>query len=135
MLGALLAFGALNAFAGGWFGLTGARGVPLEWLGGSPFRHYFIPSLILFVIVGGTLACAALTVLARWRYARPSALAAGIVLLVWIGTQLTIIGYVSWMQPATVIGGVFILLLSRRLAAELPLDQRGESLRGISASR
>jgi hypothetical protein len=31
-LGLLLAFGALNAFAGGYYGLSGARGVPTEWL-------------------------------------------------------------------------------------------------------
>ena len=37
LLGALLAFGALNAFAGGYCGLSGAEGVPRKWLAGSPF--------------------------------------------------------------------------------------------------
>ena len=37
LLGALLTFGAINAFAGGYYGLSGAKGVPLEWLEGSPF--------------------------------------------------------------------------------------------------
>jgi hypothetical protein len=64
----------------------------------------------------GTRACAALAVFARWRQARTSALAAGIVLLVWIAAQFAIIGYVSWMQPATVIGGVSILLVTRQVA-------------------
>jgi hypothetical protein len=32
LLGALLTFGAINAFAGGYYGLSGAKGVPLEWL-------------------------------------------------------------------------------------------------------
>ena len=31
LLGALVAFGAINAFAGGWYGLSGAPGVPLEF--------------------------------------------------------------------------------------------------------
>ena len=35
LLGALLAFGALNAFAGGYYGMSGAAGVPREWLAGS----------------------------------------------------------------------------------------------------
>lgn len=54
VLGSLLTFGALNAAYGGYYGLSGAKGVPLEWLSGSPFRDYFIPSLILLVVVGGS---------------------------------------------------------------------------------
>jgi hypothetical protein len=49
VLGTLLAFGAINAFAG-WYGLSGASGA-LEWL---------IPSLILLVVVGGALVLAAI---------------------------------------------------------------------------
>jgi len=45
VLGALLAFGAINAVAGGYYGLSGASGVPLEWLAGSPFRDYLVLTL------------------------------------------------------------------------------------------
>ena len=38
-LGGLLTFGALNALGGGYYGLTGAVGVPTEWLEGSPFAR------------------------------------------------------------------------------------------------
>ena len=44
-LGILLAFLALNAFGGGYYGMSGAKDVPLEWLEGGPFKNYFIPSL------------------------------------------------------------------------------------------
>lgn len=115
LLGALLTFGAINAFAGGYYGLSGAKGVPLEWLAGSPFSDYFIPSLILFVIVGGVFSFAAIAVFRRSRLARISAFVAGIVVLVWIGVQLAIIGYVSWMQPMTLLAGVFVLILVWRL--------------------
>jgi hypothetical protein len=111
-LGGLLAFGALNAFGGGYYGLSGARGVPVEWLQGSPFSDYTVPSLILFVIVGGSLLTAAIAVFARARIARASALTAGAIVLIWIAVQVAIIGYVSWMQPATTIGGVLILSLA-----------------------
>ena len=114
-LGSLLVFGAVNAFAGGYYGLSGAPGVPLDWLAGSPFKDYFIPSLVLFVIVGGTLGFAALAVFARFRLARRSAVLAGTIVLVWIAVQVAIIGYVSWMQPATFIAGLVILTLARRL--------------------
>lgn len=112
LLGALLAFGALNAFAGGYYGLSGADGVPREWLAGSPFTDYFVPSLILFVVVGGALALAAVMVFRRHRLARAGAFVAAAVLLVWIIVQLTIIGYVSWMQPVTFAAGLLMLALT-----------------------
>jgi hypothetical protein len=119
LLGALLAFGAINAFAGGYYGLSGAAGVPVEWLAGSPFSDYFIPSVILVVVVGGALAFAAVAVFAGFRLARISALAAAIVVLVWIFVQLAIIGFVSWMQPATALAGVLIFILASRLPGRM----------------
>jgi hypothetical protein len=117
-LGALLAFGALNAFAGGCYGLSGARGVPTEWLQGSPFASYFVPSLILFAVVGGSFLGAAIAVFARWRVARLLAFGAGAVVLGWIAVQLVIIGYVSWMQPTTGVAGLLVLALARLLPAQ-----------------
>ena len=111
LLGALLAFGALNAFAGGYYGLSGAEGVPREWLAGSPFSDYVVPSLVLFVVVGGALALAAIMVFRGHPLARAIACAAAAVLLVWIVVQVAIIGYVSWMQPATFAAGLLMLLL------------------------
>jgi hypothetical protein len=108
-LGGLLAFGALNAFAGGYYGMAGAEGVPREWLEGSPFDNYFIPSLVLFVVVGGSFLAAAIAVFAKLRVARSAAFAAGAIVLGWLAVETAIIGYVSWMQPATTIGGLLIL--------------------------
>lgn len=117
LLGTFLAFGALNAFAGGWFGLSGAPGVPTEWLDGSPFGTYFVPSLVLFFVVGGTLLLAAISVFTRSRNATLLSVIAGVILLGWIAIQVGIIGYVSWMQPATVIGAVLILGLASTLGS------------------
>lgn len=114
-LGALLAFIAVNAVGGMIYGLAGAEGVPAEWLQGSPFSSYRWPSLILGVVVGGALFAAAAAVFARSRLARPLALGAGAVLAVWIATQVAIIGYVSWMQPAIAISAVAILALAARV--------------------
>jgi hypothetical protein len=115
-LGGLLAFGALNAFAGGYYGLSGAEGVPINWLEGSPFSDYVVPSFILFSVVGGSFLVAAVAVFARARIDRASSFTAGAVVLLWIVVQVAIIGYVSWMQPATVIGGLLILLLASLLS-------------------
>ena len=111
----ILAFGALNSFGGGYYGLSGAEGVPTEWLEGSPFPDYFVPSLILLVVVGGSFLMAAIAVFAGLRMARAIAFASGLVVLGWLAAQLAIIGYVSWMQPTTAIAGVSILLLSSLL--------------------
>lgn len=119
-LGGLLAFGALNAFGGGWYGLSGAKAVPKEWLAGSPFNDYLIPSLILFVVVGGALLAAALAVFARWRNARLLAVLAGAVMLGWLVVQLSIIGYVSWMQPTTAAVAILILALALLLRPSVP---------------
>src|SRR5215204_6547998 len=109
-LGALLVFGAVNAFGGGYYVLSGAKGVPTEWLSGSPFPAYFVPSLILLVVVGGSFIVAAIAVFTGLRIARLAALTAGSVVLGWLAVQLAIIGYLSWMQPTTAIAGVMVLV-------------------------
>jgi hypothetical protein len=111
-LGGLLAFGALNAFASGYYGLAGAKGVPTEWLEGSVFADYFVPSLILFGFVGGLFLVAAVAVFTCLRISRLAAFGAGVVVLGWIAAQVAIIGYVSWMQPTTTVAGLLVLILA-----------------------
>ncbi len=111
-LGSLLVFAALNAFGGGYYGMSGAEGVPAQWLEGSPFGDYFIPSLILCVVVGGSFLIAAIAVFARFHFARPAAFSSVVVAFVWLAVQLSIIGYVSWMQPTTAIVGLVILIIT-----------------------
>jgi hypothetical protein len=131
-LGSLLAFGALCAFGGGYYGLAGAEGVPREWLEGTPFKDYFVPSLILLVVVGGTYLAAAGAVLVRSGFARLAGFGAGFVMLIWIAVELLMIGYVSWMQPATTAGALAVLvlawLLPRRTADGERLDWRGRGI-------
>jgi hypothetical protein len=111
-LGGLLVFGALNAFGGGYYGMAGAEDVPKEWLEGSPFDDYFIPGLVLFVVVGGSFLAAAIAVVVNLHVARVAALAAGAIVLGWLAVETATIGYVSWMQPATTIAGLLVLLLA-----------------------
>ena len=115
LLGILLLIVAVNAFAGGYNGMAGAEGVPLEWLDDSPFRSYLVPSLVLFFVVGGSCLFAAIAAFKGKKSARKAAIAAALVMLSWIGTQLVIIGYVSWLQPATVIAAILILMLATAL--------------------
>jgi hypothetical protein len=119
-LGAVLGFAALNAFAGGYYGLAGAKGIPREWLRGSPFPDYFVPSLILAVVVGGSFLIATVAVFARWRHDRILAITAAVIVFGWLAIEVAIIGYVSWMQPATGIAGVLIVALAWQLPSRLP---------------
>jgi hypothetical protein len=114
-LSKLLLLLAINAFAGGYYGLAGAKNVPTEWLKGSLFQNYFVPSLILFVFVGGSALIAAIAVLRRHQMARKAAFTCGAIVLVWLAVQVAIIGYVSWMQPTTAVAAIFILLLTWQL--------------------
>jgi hypothetical protein len=111
VLGAALAFVALNAFAGGIYGMLGARGVPRAWLQGSPFSSYFVPGLVLFVVVGGAFTVAALAVLGRRPVGLELAALAASILLVWLAVQVATIGLVSWLQPATGVAALGILVI------------------------
>ena len=114
ILGVLLAFLALNAFAGGIYAITGAEGVPVEWLHGSAFTSYLIPGLALFIVVGGSAALAAVSVFAKRESGFDAAKLAGWLLVVWLLAQLVIVGFVSWLQPATATLAVVILSLAYR---------------------
>lgn len=111
-LAAILLVVALNAFGGGCYGLAGARDVPKEWLEDSPFRSYFLPSLVLLIVVGGSSLTAALLSFINHRLKIKAAFIAGIIMLLWIGVQLGFIGYVSWLQPAVALAGVITLVLA-----------------------
>jgi GrpB-like predicted nucleotidyltransferase (UPF0157 family) len=115
VIAALLLFIALNAFAGGVYGMAGAPAVPREWLAGSPFESYRVPSLILIIAVGGSHLAAAAAVLHGSRRARTLTVLAGAILAVWITVQVALIGYVSWLQPAMAVVAVLTMVLSRRL--------------------
>ncbi|HCY77519.1 MAG TPA: hypothetical protein DHV28_16510 [Ignavibacteriales bacterium] len=114
-LGVLLLLLAINAFGGGYYGIAGAKDIPTEWLEGSPFQNYFIPSLILFVGVGGSALVAAILVFRQHNVASKAAFICVLIVLVWLIVQVAIIGYVSWMQPTTAIVSFLILLLNWKL--------------------
>lgn len=114
-LGTLLLLVALNAFGGGWYGMAGADAVPISWLEGSRFRDYFIPSMILFVVVGGSALLSAILVFMRQRKARFFSFLCVLIIILWLSIQIITIGYVSWMQPTTAAATFIILLLALKL--------------------
>jgi hypothetical protein len=105
-------FVMLNAFGGGFYGLNGAKAIPRAWLDGSPFHSFFIPSLFLFGVIGGGMLVATIVLLRKARLAPWVSLGMGVLLMLWIVVQVSIIGYVSWMQPTSFIAGAAIATLA-----------------------
>lgn len=112
ILGILLAFIALNALGGGYYGMAGAEAIPMEWLKGSPFKSYFVPALFLFLVVGGSCIVGAVAVFRNSKHARNISFFCSALLISWIVAQVAIIGYVSWMQPAIFISAIVIFILA-----------------------
>jgi hypothetical protein len=119
VLGILLLLVAINAFGGGYYGMAGAKNVPGEWLKGSPFHSYFIPSLILFVCIGGSALFAAIALFKQKIIARNAALFCGVFILIWLAVQVSIIGYVSWMQPVTATVAILIFFIAWHLPKKI----------------
>lgn len=108
IIAALGALTAANAIGGAIYGLRGAPNVPRQWLEGSPFHDYRIPSAILGVAVGGTSAASAATAWRGSSHAGPAAVLAGAALTGWIAAQVAIIGPRSFLQP--LMGGVGVVM-------------------------
>ncbi len=113
----------LNAFGGGYYGLSGAPGVDPAWLAGTPFSSYFVPSLFLFTVIGGGMAVATAAWILKSRVAPWLSLAMGVTLMSWIVVQVAMIGYVSWMQPVSLAAGAAVATLA------------GSALRGARRER
>ncbi len=108
---------AAAAVAGGVYAIAGAPRIPREWLQGTTFTTYFVPGLVLLILVGGSMAAAAAMLLAGASGARLMSLEAGVVLLAWMVAQLSMIGYRLWMQALPVALGVAVVVLSFALPA------------------
>jgi hypothetical protein len=71
--------------------------VPLEHLAGTWFPSFVGLGLILGIVVGGTHAAAAFALVTQRPRALLVAAVAGFAMLIWIFTEVAIIGY-SWLQ-------------------------------------
>jgi hypothetical protein len=109
----LAVFGALSALVGAVLAIAAnGAGVPLEYLANSPFSSYFVPGLILGVVVGGSQLAAAIALLAKRRSALPLSAVAGFGMLIWIFVELAIIRQYSWLQAAYfILGGLELILV------------------------
>ncbi|QGU08764.1 hypothetical protein COCCU_14370 (plasmid) [Corynebacterium occultum] len=120
LLVVLLMFGAVSAFCGAVLGIVfNGAGVPLEHLAGTPFSSFVVPGLILGVVVGGTQLAAGVALLTRSPRAPLMVAVAGFGMMIWIYTELALIGY-SWLQSIYFGLGIVELILVLALLGIAP---------------
>ena len=123
----LSALTAVNAVGGSLYGLRGAPRIPREWLEGSPFNDYKIPSVFLGIAVGGSSAMSAAT---AWRgndHAALATVAAGGILTAWVAAQVAIIGLRSFLQPLFGGVGLTMIALGSKLSCDADDDYRSSA--------
>lgn len=89
--------------------------IPLSWLDGSPFTNYLIPGLILFFVLAVFPIYTALGLLNNKFVYWQLSLMLGIALLIWIVTEIIIIGYQSNPPLQLIYGILGIIILSLTL--------------------
>ena len=109
---ALLLLNGFGAIAGGIGVMRDALPFPDVWLQDTPFHSYFLPGLILFLVVGSSQSAAAYAILRRHLLAKRAALFAGIVLTGWMIGELALIGFRAPIQVWFLSLGMFELGLS-----------------------
>lgn len=106
---------AANAVGGAVYGLAGAPSVPSEWLEGTTFDSYVVPSLVLGAVIGGSQLVAGVLLARRNRGAGTALVLAAAILAAWIAAQVLVIGYVSPLQPVMLVVAAIEAELARGL--------------------
>ncbi len=129
LLPVLLLFQAIGALYGGISLMLKPDGsimqMPLSWLQPSPFANYFIPGLILAVVLGcfPVFIVYGLLFMPKWNFGYLNiypkrhwsltfALYLGIMLVCWINVQLLMVQQYFWLQPIMALTGLLIIVTS-----------------------
>jgi hypothetical protein len=111
----LMAFQGLSGILGGTALVLDPTGnalqMPLTLLEGSPFDDYFIPGLILLVILGIFPLVVLIGVVRGRTTAWLGSIVIGLALLVWIGVEIFMIGYHNKPPLQLIYGVVGFLIL------------------------
>jgi hypothetical protein len=98
----------------------------VDMLQGTPFTNFLIPGLVLFLFVGifpilvsyGLLRqpswqwAEAINVCKKYHWSWTASWAAGVIMLIWIIVETSLLGYVSFLQPVITVWGVAIITLT-----------------------
>jgi hypothetical protein len=98
----------------------------VDMLQGTPFTNFLIPGPVLFLFVGifpilvsyGLLRqpswqwAEAINVCKKYHWSWTASWAAGVIMLIWIIVETSLLGYVSFLQPVITVWGVAIITLT-----------------------
>ena len=105
-------FNAVSAVGGSIAMLfTNGLGMPTSFLANSPFTSFFLPALILLVVIGGTQALAAGLLLGYRESSLLWTAFAGFAMIIWILAETVIIQGFSWLQALYFTTGMVELAL------------------------
>lgn len=115
-LQALAGLDALIALLALWGGVelaVGAAGfqLPTEWIAPLGLHSWLLPGIALIVVIGGPMAVAAVS---SWRGGRRAAMvsvAAGAILIGWLGLQFVLFGLQAPVQVITAVLALAVLTL------------------------
>lgn len=115
----LQAFIGLAAIKGGYGLVSDPSGTTIrssiEWLNNSPVTNYFIPGLVLLIVIGiGNVMAAAVTLL-RNKHAGEIAVLVGIILIFYMSIEVWFVGLRNLLQPIYFILGVTVMILGINL--------------------
>ena len=115
LMGVFQAFNGFSGVLGGVMLVKDPTGeslfMKLEWLTGTPFNDFLIPGIILLAFNGmGNLVGVIVTIAKKARRAE-YAMVFGMIMMIWIITQVIMLGYLSVLQPLYFFTGLIQLIL------------------------
>lgn len=115
----LIGFVALTATISGLLLMSNPDGAILQLsvklLEGTAFHDYFIPGILLTILVGSTNLFTVYLLIKRDSNAYNWCLASGIILCTWVIAQIIVIWAIHWMHFIYLIIGIMIVLLAIQL--------------------
>jgi hypothetical protein len=118
-LGALQAFIGITAIAGGFRLVSNPNGtldIPIEWLNSAPFTNYFIPGLVLLIVIGFGNVLGGIFSFLNKRYAGGIAAILGMFLILFMTIEVWFVGLRTFLQPLYFILGAIVLVLGLKLS-------------------
>jgi hypothetical protein len=115
----LIGFVALTASISGLLLMSNPDGavlqLSLKLLEGTAFHDYFIPGIMLTILVGSTNLFTVWLLIRRDPSAYNWSLAAGIILCTWVIAQIIVLRAIHWMHFMYFVIGLMIALLAFQL--------------------
>ena len=98
-----------------------AIGMPADWLGGTPFRSWVLPGVLLVLVVAVPMTVAAVLEARRSPWAPVASIIAGGAQIAWIGAELLVMQRYDVLQVIMLGVGLVVLLLAVYLRRHEPL--------------